>query len=166
MLDYSAKITLLNLDSAMMGDTKERFVRVVGDARNLSYADKSFDLVFSNSVIEHVGGPNDAKAFANELQRVGKAYYCQTPNKWFPIEPHFGTLFLHWFPSLLSRYFVFRYCTMYGLIHKPDRAATAGLLNDVRLLTKGELRHLFPAAEIHCERLLFWPKSYIAMRRP
>jgi len=165
MMQYPGEITLMNLDPAMMTG-QDRYIRVIGDARNLAYADRSFDLVFSNSVIEHVGGPQDALAFAREMQRVGKAFYCQTPNKWFPIEPHFGTLFLHWFPGILSNYYVFRYGTLYGWMNKPDRELVKLLARDVRLLTRKELLRLFPNAEIRCERLLLWPKSYIAMRTP
>ena len=126
----------------------------------------SFDLVFSNSVIEHVGSEQDAMRFANEMQRIGKAFYCQTPNKWFPIEPHLGTLFLHWLPSLLERYFVLRYLTLWGLMHKPDPAQPQGAARDARLLTKRELKTLFPEAEIVTERFLLLPKSFIVMRRP
>ena len=79
-----------------------RYFPVVGDGRCLEYLDRSFDLAFANSVIEHVGGPSDADALASEMQRVGKAFYCQTPSKWFPVEPHVGTLFLHWVPGLLN----------------------------------------------------------------
>jgi hypothetical protein len=84
----------------------------IGDGRSLEFADKSFDLAFSNSVIEHVGDWTDMRQFAAELQCVGKSFHCQTPNKWFPVEPHFGTLFLYWIPSLLSRYVIVRYLTL------------------------------------------------------
>jgi hypothetical protein len=157
-IDYRAEITMVNLDPVMMNGT-DSFHRVVADARRLPFLDKSFDLVFSNSVIE----PKDAEAFANETQRVGRAYYCQTPNKWFPIEPHYGVLLLHWFPRVLHNYYVFRYLTLKGLLEKPNRELVSKLLGDVRLLTRKELSRLFPAASIHVEHVLFWPKSYIAV---
>jgi hypothetical protein len=100
------------------------------------------------------------------MQRIGRAFYCQTPNKWFPIEPHLGTLFLHWFPKLLDHYFVLRYLTLWGLMHKPDRNTARIAARDARLLTKSELRRLFPEASIVTERIALLPKSYIAMRLP
>ena len=169
MMEYPAEITLLNISKNWLTipETSRRtYIPIVGDGRQTDYPDRSFDLAFSNSVIEHVGSEQDAARFAGEMQRVGRAFYYQTPNKWFPIEPHLGTLFLHWFPSLLERYFVFRYLTLWGLMHKPDRTTAKLAAKDARLLTKREMKKLFPGAEIVTERLLLLPKSYIAMRRP
>jgi ubiquinone/menaquinone biosynthesis C-methylase UbiE len=169
MMDYSADITLLNISTLWLSlpeGSQRTYTAVVGDARQTNYADGSFDLAFSNSVIEHVGSEQDAERFASEMQRVGKAFYCQTPNKWFPIEPHLGTIFLHWLPSLLERYFVLRYFTLWGLMHKPDRSTAKLAARDARLLTKRELKKLFPQAEIVTERFFLLPKSFIAMKRP
>lgn len=169
MMDYPGEITLLNINKSWLNvpeTTARTYIPVVGDGRQTEYADRSFDLAFSNSVIEHVGSREDAAKFAAEMRRVGCAFYCQTPNKWFPIEPHLGTLFLHWFPSLLKNYYVLRYLTLWGLMHKPNRQTAAIVADDARLLTFKELRGLFPDAEIVTERLLFLPKSFIAMRRP
>ncbi|MBS1850162.1 MAG: methyltransferase domain-containing protein [Acidobacteria bacterium] len=170
MLDYPGEITLVNPDAAVFERPRTNGRRTyrteVGDGRGLEYADKAFDLAFANSVIEHVGDEQDASAFAREIQRVGKAFYCQTPNKWFPVEPHLGTLFLHWVPGLLNRYWVIRYCTLWGLMNKPSPQDAADCLAHIRLLTKKELRKLFPDAEIHTERFLFvLPKSFIVIRR-
>jgi hypothetical protein len=169
MMEYPAEITLLNISASWLTipqNTRRKYIPVVGDGRQTNYPNCSFDLAFSNSVIEHVGSEQDAERFAREMQRVGRAFYCQTPNKWFPIEPHLGTLFLHWFPRLLERYFVLRYLTLWGLMHKPDRATAKLAARDARLLTKRELKRLFPEAEIVTERFLLLPKSFIAMQRP
>jgi Methyltransferase domain len=169
MMKYPADITLLNISKGWLTLPRRSlatYVAVVGDGRKTDYPDGHFDLAFSNSVIEHVGTADDAAQFASELQRIGNAYYCQTPNKWFPIEPHLGTLFLHWKPALLENYFVLRYLTLWGLMHKPDRATAKLAARDARLLTRKELAKLFPGAEIVTERIAFLPKSYAAMRRP
>jgi hypothetical protein len=169
MMQYPAHITLVNISEGWLKIPERSvgtYVAVVGDGRRTGYPDGHFDLAFSNSVIEHVGTEQDAARFAGELQRIAEAYYCQTPNKWFPIEPHLGTLFLHWRPSLLENYFVLRYLTLWGLMHKPDRATAKLVARDARLLTKKELAKLFPGAEIVTERIAFLPKSYAAMRRP
>ncbi len=64
---------------------------IAGDATNLSqYEDRSFDLVHSNSVIEHVETKENQAKMAAEMLRVGERIFVQTPNKYFPIEPHYG----------------------------------------------------------------------------
>jgi hypothetical protein len=100
------------------------------------------------------------------MQRVAAGYYCQTPNKWFPVEPHLGTLFVHWVPKLLNSYFIVRYCTLFGWMNKPTRQQAREVIADIRLLTKSELRRHFPNAEIHRERFLFvFTKSWVALHR-
>jgi SAM-dependent methyltransferase len=134
---------------------------VVGDGRSLQFPDRSFDVVFSNSVIEHVGEWEDMQRFASELRRVGKSFYCQTPNRWFPVEPHLGTLFLHWWPRLLNLFFIIRYFTLWGLMNKPGRRQAKRSLANIRLLTRRDLEKLFPGATIIPERFLLLSKSYI-----
>jgi len=170
MLDYPSEVTLLNVSEiALKGRSRNpcrRYITVLGDGRKLQWQDRSYDLAFANSVIEHVGDEHDAVAFAGEMRRVARGVYCQTPNKWFPIEPHLGALFLHWVPIILNNYYVVRYCTLWGLLNRPTRQQAREAVSDIRLLTKSELRRLFPDAEIRAERFLFvFAKSYVAIRR-
>ena len=81
-------ITILNTEII---ETKfPNFTYIQGDARNLKiFKDKQFDIVFSNSVIEHLDGFDDQKSMAKEIMRTGKTYFIQTPNYYFPFEPHF-----------------------------------------------------------------------------
>lgn len=73
---------------------------VRGDARHLPFPDDSFDFVVSNAVIEHVGGPDGARAMIVESERVARLGYLHTtPNRWFPIEPHLMIPLLHWLPE-------------------------------------------------------------------
>jgi hypothetical protein len=92
LLAARPKVTFLNLPSA--GEA-----HVIGDGRYLPIRDQSFDIVFSNSVIEHISTPDDQRRFAEEVRRTGRAYWVQTPDRRFPLEPHLVTPFLHWLPK-------------------------------------------------------------------
>jgi hypothetical protein len=136
---------------------------VIGDVRYLPFKNGSFEIVFSNSVIEHLGTLNNQELFASECRRVGCHYYVQTPNKFFPIEPHLITPFIHWLPEWLQLRLM-RNFTVWGLITRPKRQDCENLLNEIRLLNKQEFQNLFPDAEIVLERFLGITKSFIAMK--
>ena len=140
---------------------------VLGDGTSLPFADRSFDLVFSNSVIEHVGGRAQQARFAAEIARVGKQYWVQTPNRYFPVEHHLWTPLIHWLPrpwqaAILKRFSVWRMATNY------DSAQREFYLNhylaSIRLLSASDLRILFPAGTVLRERFLGWTKSLIAWK--
>jgi len=87
LADDQVFITLVNLEpeNASLPNTTS----IAGDARKIEAEDSRVDVVFSNSVIEHVGANQDQMQMAQEVRRVGKRYFIQTPNKYFPLEPHF-----------------------------------------------------------------------------
>jgi hypothetical protein len=155
-------VTLLNR-KPQSGGLPRGFRSVSGDARALSeYAPGEFDVVFSNSVIEHVGTFADQQRMAAEVRRVGKRYFVQTPNLWFPIEPHFLLPFFQFYPqpvrvALTRRFALGWYPRM------PDREQAARHVELHRLLTERELRALFPDARIHRERFAGLTKSLIAI---
>jgi hypothetical protein len=134
-----------------------------GDATRLRYPDRSFDIVYSNSVIEHLGSWQSQCAFANEARRVGRRVWVQTPARWFPIEPHFLAPFIHYLPKRLQRHLA-RWCTVWGWMTRPTRQQVLDLLAEIRLLTYREMRQLFPDCEILRERVLGLTKSYVAVR--
>lgn len=139
---------------------------LVGDGCALKFPDKNYDIAFSNSVIEHVGSWERQQAFAREIRRVGKAIRVQTPACECPIEPHYLGLFVHWLPKGVQRIMV-RWLTLYGWLQKPSASEIQEMVETTRLLTRREMRELFPDCEIYTERLLgFIPKSYIAFRKP
>ena len=135
-----------------------------GDGRQLDYRPSAFDIVFSNSVAEHLGTWADQQRFAAEIRRVGKAYWVQTPNRWFPFDPHLLALFVHYLPKAIQQHLL-RYGTIWGLVIRPTRAQVAGFLAEVRLLTEREMRALFPDAQILVERFCGLNKSFIAVRQ-
>jgi len=72
---------------------------VRADGRSLPFGDGTFDLGFSNAVVEHVaGGRNGQRAFVHELCRVAGRVFVTTPNRWFPLEVHTLLPFVHWLP--------------------------------------------------------------------
>jgi len=163
-----AQLTILNLQP--LPEHEARFLApnqkfVQGDGTHLPWQDKSFDIVYSNSVIEHLGTWENQMAFAGECRRVGAGYWIQTPAREFPVEPHFVTLFLHWF-SPAARKRLLRHFSLWGWLARPQPEAVAAAVAEVRLLTLKEFRRLFPDGQIIVERWLGLPKSYIAYRLP
>jgi hypothetical protein len=155
--DYS--ITLLNLFAAQV--SHPNMTGVSGDARRLEYADKSFDVVFSNSVIEHVGTAADQQAMAREVRRVGKAYFIQTPNRYFPIEPHFVFPGFQFLPEGLRAGLHARF--RLGWIPKANSAAEAReFVRGIRLISRREMASMFPDATIRPERFAGLVKSWMA----
>ena len=140
---------------------------VLGDGVALPFADQSFDIVFSNSVIEHVGDRAAQARFAQEIARVGKRYWVQTPNRYFPVEHHLWTPFVHWLPRSWQRALLPRF-SVWQVLTRPDAVSRAfyigHYLDSIRLLSASDLEALFPAATILRERTLGWTKSLIASR--
>lgn len=157
-------ITIVNLD-ARHAQAVERagYKFEVVDGRTLPYADGAFDLVFSNSVIEHVGTWEQQQRFAAEMLRVGRRIYLQTPNKWFPVEPHLIAVFLHWLPSAIQIPLV-RWFSVWGWVTKPTRQRAAEFVEGTRLLSRGDLQRLFPGCRIEKESVLGLAKSYIVLK--
>src|SRR5260221_4612910 len=76
---------------------------LIGDARNTGLDDFSFDIVFSNSLVEHLGDTGSRAQFALEVRRLAPNYFVQTPDRRFPVEPHFIAPFVHWLPDGVRR---------------------------------------------------------------
>ena len=167
LLDVRPRITIVNMPRAREA-FDEHYTCVFADGRALPFGDHSFDIVFSNSVIEHVGDAERQRRFANEIARVGRAYWVETPNRWFPVEPHLLTPFLHFLPKRWQRSIARRF-TVWALIERPSRDRweyyIEHYLRDIRLLDAADLREMFPDAEIVRERLGAWTKSLIAVKR-
>ncbi len=158
--DANYQITLLNLSSGI-SNLSSNLKSVAGDVRDMKiFKDKQFDVVFSNSVIEHVGEYSDQKRMAQEVLRVGKLYYVQTPNRYFPIEPHFLFPFFQFLP-LKIKIWMIRHFDLGWHERAADFAEARELALSVRLLTKGELQNLFPDAVLEQERFGGMTKSFI-----
>lgn len=160
--DRSLHFTLVNLYPEKTPDA--RFTARIGDGCALSdIADASFDVVHSNSVIEHVGNWNNKARMAAEIRRIAPRYYVQTPNYWFPVEPHLRTPLIHWLPRPWQRNLVMR--GAHGFFPKAETLDEADrILSDSNLLDAAEMAALFPDGRIERERFAGLVKSLIAIR--
>lgn len=100
MIKCDSKITLLNLKIPQNASSfSPQYTFVVGDGTKMMYSDNQFDIACSNSAIEHLGSFERQQAFAAELRRTAKKIWVQTPSRWFFVEPHFLTPFIHYLPK-------------------------------------------------------------------
>jgi hypothetical protein len=165
LIGCRSRITILNIKLPMNKKTApENYDFVEGDGTALAYPGNSFDLVYSNSVIEHVGSSEKQKRFASEVSRVSRKLWIQTPARWFFLEPHFIAPFIHYLPKGWQKRLV-RWFSIWGLLTRPNQQAVNDLVDEIRLLTYKEMKSLFPDCEIRKEKFLFMTKSYIAVRK-
>jgi len=104
---------------------------VTASGTNLPFEDDSFDIAFSNAVVEHVGGQEEQRRFVHELCRVAPRVFVSTPNRRFPVEVHTLVPFLHWLPR--------------GARDRAFAALRRDAWRGVELLNQRELLALFPA---------------------
>jgi hypothetical protein len=153
-------ITILNLpgEAGMQVPTHHAVRFVEGDACEVTqFREGEFDVVFSNSVIEHVGPDHRQEAFASTVKRLGRRYWVQTPAKWFPIEAHTGIPFWWVYPESVRQAFLRGW--------RDKLPAWTDAMAGTRVLTRERLCSLFPDAELHVESLAGIPKSYSVYRR-
>jgi len=168
---YTADIVA---ESLKIGKKRYGFTNsvIIDESGKLPFADKSFDLVFCSSVIEHLTGDKKnvqflssaqfieaaqtrQRRFASEIRRIGKCYFVQTPHKYFPIESH---TWLPVFIVFLPRGIQVR---MIDLLNEwwPKKTTP-----DWSLLTKVSMRELFPDAKIVSEEVFGFTKSLMAIK--
>lgn len=158
--DPDVHITLLNLNTQPVSDTK-RFTSIAGNATQLTgFEDQSVDLVYSNSVIEHLFTIEAQQKMADEIQRVGRSYFIQTPYRYFPIEPHWVFPFFQFLPRSVR----ITLTRKFSLGHIPrisDPLLAARQVDEVRLMTIAELKKIFPDGLLYKELFLGMIKSVV-----
>jgi hypothetical protein len=160
MVPVRPRLTIL--DVYEHGNKAEWATYVVGDGCKTSFKTGFFDVVFSNSVIEHVGGIERQRLFAAECMRCGRGFFVQTPNKWFPLDTHTLMPFVHWLPKKIFNRLI--RISPRLILFKPDSGDLDDFKN-MRLLGKRDLQQLFPGAEIIEEKFMGITKSLIAVSR-
>lgn len=151
-------ITCVNLPGVATTNHESRhLIRYVeADACRLpdDLASARFDMVFSNSVIEHVGDEDRRRAFAGEVLRMSDRYWIQTPSRWFPLEAHCGMPFWWFYPASLRAYLLRRW--------QAKLPAWTDMVANTDVVGTAELRSILPGCHIRHERLLGIPKSIVA----
>lgn len=172
-------VWIADSDREALEDAERRFgfrTLLLDGNERLPVADKAFDIVFCSSVIEHITGPKEEappvskwdgrrfaalafdyqKRFAEEMRRVGRSCFVQTHDRYFPVEVH------SWLPfaGFLPAHWQWALIRTIGRFWRPMRGQP-----DWALLTEKQMREFFPDAELHREKLLFFTKSLIAIRR-
>jgi hypothetical protein len=145
-------------------DVPEWIEVTYGDACALpdSVARRRYDLVFSNSVIEHVGGHERRLRFAESVHRLADAHWVQTPYRYFPMEPHWLAPGMQYLPVAARVTIAHRW----PLAPAPDRRAATRTVLWTELLDRTQMRHYFPNSTLRAERLFGLTKSLIAFRMP
>lgn len=153
------EITILNLDLTEV--SHKNFTSVVGNGCEMpEFEEDSFDIAFSNSVIEHVYTYESQQKMAKELVRVGKYHYVQTPNKHFAIEPHYLLPFFQYFPGSLKYQILTK--TPLSRMHRWEPEFARQYINEIRLISLREFRQLFPSSQVWHEKILGLSKSFVA----
>ena len=159
---WKERISAINLSPKHISSIKQHYPEieaVVGNACELPWPDKHFDVVYSNAVIEHLGTLDRQKKMAAEIMRVGKKWFVTTPNRWYPFEFHIRLPFATWLPGnaylwagRIISYNHLRRKYMFGIKR-----------NDLRLITSRELQDCFPHSRIIKQRVTFMAETLIAI---
>ncbi len=164
--DNSSLPSLPNIEIVLINLRQEKTTHpniksVVGDATNMSeFEENSFDLVFSNSVIEHLYTWENQQKMANEIRRVGKRHFIQTPNRTFPIEAHYAIPFAQYLPQSLLYFLLTK--TKLSRLQKWDPRDAQQYLDEIRLLDQNEMKRLFPDSNMYLEKFMGMIKSISA----
>ena len=160
-------ITLVNFEEELTEFVEKNSTlhlkAVIGDGCAMpQYADNSFDIAHSNSVIEHVGTLARMSAFAAETRRIGKRYYVQAPYLWFPLEPHFGVPFFGWLPPPTRAALMHKRKVGFSNTPIPSYSEALAEADFINLPDRTLFKKLFPEAEQKRERFCLMTKSLIA----
>jgi hypothetical protein len=155
------EITILNIHDKEGTNNSFRYIK--GSAAELNiFKENQFDIVFSNSVIEHLS-PGGQSQMAKDLIRIGRRMYLQTPSYYFPVEPHFLFPFFQFLPQTVKILLIRKFNL--GWYKKQENKAEAiCLIKSINLLKLNQIKKLFPLSNIIKERLILFTKSYIVIK--
>ena len=150
-------VNLADLDSA------ERVTAIQGDACDPPDAirNATFDLVVSNSLIEHVGGHAQRARLADVIHKASDHHWVQTPYRYFPIEPHWMAPGIQFLPFEAR----VRATMLWKFVHRhtTDRQKAIDWVNEVELIGLTQMREYYPSSRIWVERMAGLVKSMVAI---
>lgn len=164
LAQHKVSIDLLNLKDDIRPVKNPEFFRAIeGNGCELPFPDNAYDICHSNSVIEHVGNWHNKLSFARETTRVAPRYFHQTPNFWFPWEPHQSMAFFHWLPAPMQLW-IARHHRL-GWANSKAQTVTDGMwaVEHASMLDRTMVDSLFPNAKIIVEHFVGLPKSFVAI---
>jgi hypothetical protein len=155
-------LTTVNLEP--LESWSPQITAIQGDACDLpnSVARDHFDLVFSNSVLEHVGGHVGRQRLVDNVHSLADRHWVQTPYRYFPIEPHWLFPGLQWLPYEARVQVSLRWNR--GHIRTHTRAEAQDQVDEIDLLGISQMRRYFPASVIWYERFAGLIKSLVAIQ--
>ena len=162
LFPYKNNISVINISEEDIRAISKAYPEVdarVGDACNLPWPDKYFDIVYSNAVIEHVGDFGRQQKMASEIIRVGKRWFVTTPNRWYPFEFHMRLPFVTWLPF----HGYLKFGSLICFNHVKRKYVFGQKIDHLRLMTANELRVCFPGSRIIKQRVTFMPETLIAI---
>jgi hypothetical protein len=130
----------------------------------MPFHDGEYGIALSNSVIQHFSTLENQQRFTEEIRRVGRCVWVQTPAYEFFIEPHFIAPFVHYLPARIAQKLL-RVFSVRAWLRRGDNVELDQLDRELRLLTASEMRTLFPDCILHRERWCGLTKSFVMVRR-
>jgi hypothetical protein len=154
-----AHVTTVNVQPA---DAEEPWsTHVVADACEFSPPGE-FDLVFSNSLIEHVGGHYRRSQLAEVIKAAAPRYWVQTPYRYFPVEPHFVVPGMQFLPVGAQAKIAQHWHAGFRPAGQTDSLEK---VQSIELIGIRQLETYFPGAIIEKERIIGVPTSIIAVAK-
>jgi hypothetical protein len=171
---YWKNITVADIDKELLNKARSRGLKTIllNQTCDLPFKDQSFDIIFCNSVLEHVtinkeeiwncfdsrrfyieSMRNQIK-FSNEIRRVAKSYFLQTPNKYFPLESHTWLPFVQYYPRKFQIFIIKLLNKIWFKKTKPDW----------NLLNFKDIKYLFPNDLIYKDKILGMIKSFVVIK--
>ena len=159
------QVTLVNVSGASGSPHPPSVECLVGDACDAIalVGSRRFDLVYSNSTIEHVGGHSRCQMFAESVRALAPRHWIQTPYRYFPLEPHFLFPGFQFLPLALRASIIQRWPLSYGKSRGETIDDPVGTVADIELLGRTQLQYYFPDSRILSEKVLGLTKSIIAV---
>jgi hypothetical protein len=170
LIENKVKITCVNLPGENSNAVDDDiFTYIEGDGCNLfEFQNEQFNIAHSNSVIEHVGDWSNMVKFSSEVKRVATSYFVQTPNYWFPIEPHRYLICAHWLPKPVELWLLTHFKPLFKGVNSGKPRTNIDLamrsIDDSRLLTRKMFQFLFSEGHIITERICLLTKSFVACK--